>query len=119
MTQRIFLIITLFSAAAFLPSLVASHIVQARLVSVLCILTLLTNAYILIYVSPTELTPSLSASNSLLPGNESRGPTESYIEYANGGLSLILGANAYLFKDRQGVHGSFWLLCLLPACKTS
>lgn len=97
---------------AYIPTLM-SGIVQAKLVSLLCMTSLLATAFILAFVPNTRSQrPNGAKSKRQLEFNS--GPVHQYIGYLNCALSLLCALNSITFRDKQGVHDGFWLLCLLP-----
>lgn len=98
---------------AYIPALIMSRLVQAKLISLLCITSLIATAYILVFVPNTRLSPPIRAKSKRKLELESR-PFHQYIVYLDGALSLVCALNSITFKDRRGVHDGFWLLCLLP-----
>ena len=90
-----------------------SRLLQVKLISVLSMTSLIATAYILVFVPNTRPASSKKASSRRQLASEP-GPVHHYIEYLNGGLSLLIGLNAISFKDKPGVHEGFWLLCFLP-----
>lgn len=90
-----------------------SRLLQVKLISVLSMTSLIATAYILVFV-PNTRTPSSKKASSQRQLASELGPVHQYIEYLNGGLSLLIGLNAISFRDKQGVHEGFWLLCFLP-----
>lgn len=109
--QRIFLIIPLISAAIFLPTLTTSPSPQMRLISLLAVSSLLCTAYILFFLPNGKSAEGRMSS----PASEGEGPICRYITYLNGGLSVLVGLNAFHFTSKEGVHDGFWLFCLLPS----
>lgn len=90
-----------------------SGIVQAKLVSLLCITSLIATAYILAFVPYTRpKSPNRAKPKKQLEPKS--GPVQQYISYLNGALSLLCALNSITFRDKGGVHDGFWLLCLLP-----
>ena len=98
---------------AYIPTLIMSTFVQAKLVSLLCMTSLITTAYILAFV-PNTRPKSLNRSKPKRQLEPDQGPVRQYISYLNGALSLLCALNCITFRDRRGVHDGFWLLCLLP-----
>ena len=90
-----------------------SRLLQVKLISVLSMTSLIATAYILIFV-PNTRNPSSKKASSQRQLTPEPSPVHQYIEYLNGGLSLLIGLNAISFRDKQGVHEGFWLLCFLP-----
>ena len=101
---------------AYIPALIMSRLVQTKLISLLCMTSLIATAYILVFVPNTRLSPPIRAKSKRRLEPES-GPVHQYIVYLDGALSLVCSLNAITFKDRRGVHDGFWLLCLLPIGK--
>lgn len=98
---------------AYIPALVMSRLVQARLVSLLCMTSLIATAYTLAFIPNTKpKSPNRIKSKRQLEPQP--GPIHQYISYLNGALSLLCALNAITFRDKPGVHDGFWLLCLLP-----
>lgn len=90
-----------------------SHLLSAKLISLLSMSSLVATAYILIFVPNTRLDdPKTEKPRGQL--QPETGPVQKYISYLNGGLSLLIALNAIGFKDKKGVHEGFWLLCMLP-----
>ncbi|KAL9008042.1 MAG: hypothetical protein Q9173_006794 [Seirophora scorigena] len=86
-----------------------------RLISLLAISSLLCTAYILFFLTnrkPAEVRMSPAAFEGI-------GPIRQYITYLNGGLSILVGLNAFHFTGKEGVHDGFWLFCLLPSAVLS
>ena len=98
---------------AYIPTLITSGIVQAKLVSLLCMTSLLATAYILAFV-PNTRPQSPNGAKSKRQSASNSGPVHQYIGYLNGALSLLCALNSITFRDKRGVHDGFWLLCLLP-----
>ena len=90
-----------------------SRLLQAKIISVLSMTSLIATAYTLIFIPNTRPASSKKASSRRQVATEP-GPVHQYIGYLNGGLSLLIGLNAISFKDKGGVHEGFWLLCFLP-----
>ncbi|KAI4137920.1 MAG: hypothetical protein LQ341_004909 [Variospora aurantia] len=42
-------------------------------------------------------------------------PIRRYLTYLNGGLSILVGLNAFRFRSKEGVHDGFWLFFVLPS----
>ena len=103
------------SVLAFIPSFLMAEAIRVRLLSLICIVNLLTSAYVLAIVPVSYTTNDKQPYKSPALGDVQNPPWRMYVEYANVFLSIVLSANAYVFKDRPGVYGSFWLLCFLPA----
>ena len=83
-----------------------SRLFQAKLVSLLCVASLIATAYILTLVPNTR---------PKSPNQAKSGPVRQYIiSYLNGALSLLCALNSITLRDKPGVHDGFWLLCLLP-----
>ena len=101
---------------AYIPTLSMSSPVQAKLVSLLCMTSLITTAYILAFVPSTRSKPPnrVKLTRQFEPVS---GPGHQYISYLNGALSLVCALNSITFRDRRGVHDGFWVLCLLPVCR--
>ena len=112
--QRIFVIIPFISAAAFLPSLLTSQLVQAKLIDLLAITSLMCTAHILMSM-PSSKSQRAQTSYFGRPLEANSSPIERYIDYFNGGLSFLILLNAFSYRGKQGVHEGFWLLCVLPA----
>lgn len=111
--QRIFLAIQSVSAMAYIPALVMSRLVQAKLVSLLCITSLIVTGYILAFVPNTKVKSRKRVESRRLLESEF-GLVSQYIGYLNGAMSLLCAISSTTFRDRRGVHDGFWLLCLLP-----
>lgn len=111
--KRIFLAIPTISATSYIPALIMSRLLQAKIISVLSMTSLLATAYTLVFVPHTRPASSKKGSSRRQLATEP-GPVHQYIGYLNGGLSLLIGLNAISFKDKGGVHEGFWLLCFLP-----
>ena len=98
----------------YLPAIVTSRSVQAKLVSFLNMTSLLATAYILVFISSKK--PDLvRGKRSLTRFQDKPGPMHQYLPKLNGGFSFLLALNAIVWRQRSGVHEGFWLLCLLPA----
>lgn len=92
-----------------------SRLLQVKLISLLSMTSLIATAYILVFVPNTRAeSPERARSRREVQSKPEQGPVHKYISYLNGGLSLLIALNAMSFKDKQGVHEGFWLLCLLP-----
>lgn len=96
------------SATVFLPTLTTSPYPQMRLISLLAISSLLCTAYVLFFL-PLDKPAEVSSTRE--------GPIRQYIGYLNGGLSIVVGLNAFHFGGEKSVHDGFWLSCLLPSGK--
>lgn len=112
--QRLFLVIPLFSATAFLPSLLMSRLVQVKIVDLLAITSLVCTAHILISM-PNRKPAEAHLSYLGRPLSPDAGPLERCIDYLNSGLSLLVLLSAFSYRGKQGVHEGFWLICTLPA----
>ena len=101
----------------YIPALIISRVVQAKLVSLLCMTSLIATAYILTFVPNTRPNTSPKSPNRVRSKRQlepESGPVHQYISYLNGALSLLCALNSITFRDKRGVHDGFWLLCLLP-----
>ena len=103
---------------AYIPTLITSRLVQAKLASLLCITSLIATAYILAFV-PTTGSKSPNRVKSRRQLEPESGPIRRYISYLNGALSLVCALNFITFKEKVGVHDGFWVLCLLPVGRWS
>ena len=112
--KRIFLAIPMISTMTYLPAILTSRSAQAKLVSFLNMTSLLATAYILVFIS-SKKPDRVRAKRSLTHFQDEPGPMNRYLPYLNGGFSFLLALNAIIWRDRNGVHEGFWLLCLLPA----
>ncbi|KAL2051593.1 hypothetical protein ABVK25_008007 [Lepraria finkii] len=118
--KRIFLAIPTVSATSYIPALIMSRLLQVKLISLLSMTSLIATAYILVFVPNTRAeSPERAKSRREVQSKPEKGPVHKYIGYLNGGLSLLIALNAMSFKDKQGVHEGFWLLCLLPVVSFS
>jgi hypothetical protein len=93
-----------------------SRLIQAKLLSLLSMTSLIATAYILVFVRNTKPQWSKGAK----PKHQSQadlGPIKKYIAQLNAGLSFFISLNALAFKDKKGVHEGFWVLLLLPLGK--
>ena len=98
---------------AYIPTLIRSRLIQAKLVSLLCITSLVATTYILAFV-PTTGAKSPNRVKSKRQLEPESGPIHQYINYLNGALSLVCALNFITFREKAGVHDGFWVLCLLP-----
>lgn len=113
-SQRILLAIPLVSAMAFLPALIMSQLLQAKLVALLAMTSLVATAYILMFLPVSKSEPANY--NQIKRRFEPEpGPLRRFLPYLNGGLSLLIGVHAVTFKNKPGVHDGLWVLCVLPA----
>ena len=103
---------------AYIPTLIMSNLVQAKLVSLLCMTSLIATAYILVFIPNTrpESPNRVKLKKQLEPES---GPIRQYISYLNGALSLVCALNSITFRDKRGVHDGFWVICLLPVGRCS
>ncbi|KAK4692384.1 hypothetical protein P7C71_g4811, partial [Lecanoromycetidae sp. Uapishka_2] len=115
--KRIFLAIPAIATASYIPTLIMSRVVQAKLLSLLSITSLIATAYILLFVPNTRPMPAKVAKPSHQFQTE-LGPVKQYVVILNGGLSFLITLNAIAFKDKKGVHEGFWMLLLLPVGKS-
>ncbi|KAL9016968.1 MAG: hypothetical protein Q9185_005707 [Variospora sp. 1 TL-2023] len=104
-------VIPLISATVFLPSLLTSPSSQTRLTSLLAISSLLCTAYIL-FSLPNGKPANVRIDSATFDGQE---PIRRYLTYLNGGLSILVGLNAFRFRNKEGVHDGFWLFFVLPS----
>ena len=109
--QRVFLVIPLISAVAFLPSLLSASSTQRKFIALLSISSLLCTAYILFFQPKSEATGKRM--NTRAPP----GPLLQHGPYLNGVLSLLIGLSSLMMDDKAMDHDGFWLLCLLPVGK--
>ena len=100
----------------FVPALITSRLWQAKLTSLLAIMSLSTTAYILIFLPNPKPESASRRQNALskLHMKPEPGPIHKYLSYLNGGLSLVIGLSAITLKSKPGVHENFWVLCILP-----
>lgn len=91
--KRIFLAVSSVSAMAYVPALIMSRLIQARLISLLCMTSLVATAYILAFVPNTrpKLPNRVKVKRHVEPDS---GPVHQYISYLNGALSLLCALNA-------------------------
>lgn len=108
-----FLAIPTVAAASYIPALIMSRLIQAKLLSLLSMTSLIATAYILIFIPNTRSGPSKGANPSRRPPTE-LGPIKKYFTVLNGGLSFFISLNTTAFKNKKGVHDGFWMLLLLP-----
>ncbi|MCJ1461706.1 hypothetical protein MMC07_000304 [Pseudocyphellaria aurata] len=112
--KRMFLAVPTISTMTFLPALLTSSLFQAKILCLLSMSSLLCTAYVLIFVPKDK--PDASNREPAQQIQQPRsGPVRRYINYLNGGLSMLILLNALTLKERRGVHEGFWLLCILPA----
>lgn len=112
--QRISLVIPTSAAMAFVPVLFVSQPLQAKLICLLSISSLICTAYILIFIPNSRAEPA-NHKQPMTISQSTTGPIHRYISYLNGGLSILILLNALKFKNQQGVHESFWVLCIVPS----
>ena len=114
--ERIFLVIPACSVVAYVPSLLMFSSIQAKLLSILSITSLISTAYMLLFIP--NVRPRASKRKRRSPRVE-REPSliDQYLGYLNGGLSFLIALNAWTIQEKKGVHDLFWTLCLLPSCK--
>ncbi|CAF9910209.1 MAG: hypothetical protein ALECFALPRED_006419 [Alectoria fallacina] len=111
--KHVFLAVPCVSAMTYIPTLIMPGLGQAKLVSLLCMTSLIATAYILA-LAPNTRPESPNGAKSKRSLEVKPGPVHQYISYLNCALSLLCALNANNFRDKQGVHDGFWLLCLLP-----
>lgn len=111
--QRVFLIVPLISAVAFIPSLLTSRLVQVKIIDLLAITSSICTASVLMFM-PNSKPQDAELSYLGRPIDANTGPLERYIDYLNGGLTLLVLPNAFLYRGTQGVHEGFWSICVLP-----
>lgn len=106
----------LVSVVTYLPAMVLSSSMQAKLVALLNITSLLATAY---HLAVIPIGQSGRPHKHLVRGpiQRSSRPVYRYLPYLNGVFSLVLGLNALIWPGRRGVHEGFWALCLLPPGK--
>ncbi|MCJ1299374.1 hypothetical protein MMC08_002166 [Hypocenomyce scalaris] len=109
----IFSAIPVTSVLAFLPAIMTSASLHPKFVSLLAITSLLSTAYILVFI-PSQRPPEPGSKRPMRHLEPVPGPLHQYLSYLNAGLSLLLGLYAIGFRGRNGVHDGFWMLCLLP-----
>ena len=116
--QRIFLAIPTISMWTYLPALVNSRLLQAKIISLLGMTSLVATTYLLIYVPNTK--PSATDRRPLSARFEREpSPIHKHLGSLNVGLSVLVALNSITFRGRVGVHDGFWILCLLPGGKAS
>lgn len=103
---------------AYIPTLTMSGLVQAKLVSLLCVTSLIATAYILVFIPNTRPEPP-NRTKLMRQLEPELGPVRQYISYLNGALSLVCALNSATFRDKRGVHDGFWVICLLPVGRRS
>lgn len=115
--KRLLLAFPVLCALTYLPALVMSHLLRARLMCLLSITSLACTAYILMFKPIAQPVPANR--NQLVQQLDSEPkPRDRYLSYLNGGLSVLILLNSAALKDERGVHDGFWLLCTLPARKS-
>jgi len=108
-----FLAIPLVSILIYIPAFLTASLYQVRLLSFLCASSLLATAYMLVFI-PTKKVGAINRSLQSLEAFSPERPIHKFIPYLNGILGLLLAVNALSWRGRSGVHGEFWILCLLP-----
>lgn len=116
--QRFFLAIPTTSVMTFFPAILTSRSLQAKFVSILAITSLLSTAYMLVFIS-NRRSQDHKRKRPMRYLEPETGPVHRYLGYLNAGLSLLLSLYAIGFRGRKGVHDGFWILCLLPGCTCS
>ncbi|MCJ1425938.1 hypothetical protein MMC29_003839 [Sticta canariensis] len=112
--KRIFLAIPAISTMTFLPALLTTPLVQARVLCLLSMSSLMCTAYILLFI-PKINSDSANRNHTQEILQPASGPIHRYLSFLNGGLSMLILLNVFSLKGKQGVHEGFWLLCILPA----
>lgn len=112
--QRVSLAFPTIAVMVFLPALLMSQPLQARLICLLSISSLMCTAYILIFI-PNATPEPANRKQAMHISQSTARPIHQYISYLNGGLSILILLNAFSFKNKQGVHEGFWLLCIIPS----
>ena len=116
--QRIFLAIPTTSVLAFFPAILTSRSLQAKFVSVLAITSLLSTAYILVFI-PNRKAQDPDRKRPMRHLEPDPGLVHQYLGYLNAGLGLLLSIYAFGFRGKTGVHDGFWMLCFLPGRECS
>ena len=111
--QKAFQAVPLISVLAFLPALIISNSFKAKLVSVLGITSLISTAYILAFLPAQMAEPPSERSRKPVFLSKSS-PVDRYLGKLNAGLSVLIAAYAFSFRNARDAHDGFWLLCLLP-----
>ncbi|KAI4127147.1 MAG: hypothetical protein LQ347_004717 [Umbilicaria vellea] len=111
--MRFFLAIPTTSVMTFFPAILTSRSLQAKFVSILAITSLLSTAYMLVFIS-NRRSQDHKRKRPMRYLEPETGPVHRYLGYLNAGLSLLLSLYAIGFRGRKGVHDGFWILCLLP-----
>lgn len=86
---------------------------QVKLIDVLAITSLMCTAYIL-HSIPDGRPPDAATSLLGRPIEAGSGPIDLYVDYLNGGLSLLIFVSGFPYRGRQGVHEYYWIFCALP-----
>lgn len=116
--KRLLLTLPIASAIACFSAIFTSQLMQARLLCCFSITSLTCTAYILMFVPNVRFKPR---SGGLAKNQPEPGPRllHQLMSPLNGGLSILILLNAFTIKGQDGVHEGFWLLCTLPACKST
>ena len=112
MWQRIFLLLPLISATAFLPSILMSPLLQVKIVGFLAISSLLCTAFVLSTLE-VESGHTNTGQNSAQAQGKQR-PMRKYLIPLNAVLALLVALNGVKFYFWQGAHGGYWVLCVVP-----
>lgn len=115
--ERLLLALPILCALTYLPALVMSHLLRAKLLCLLSITSLVCTAYILMFKPIAQ--PVSTNRNQLAQQLESQSTFRiRFLNYLNGGLSVLIFLSSAALKEEKGVHEGFWLLCTLPARKS-
>ena len=102
----------MISAAAFLPSILISPLLQVKFVGFLALSSLLCTAYVLVtlefepgYTNPRRNSTQSQGKHKLM---------QKYLIPLNAGLAMLVTLNAVKFYGWQGVHRGYWVLCVVP-----
>ena len=99
------------SGLLFLPSIMKSSALQAKLLGFLSLTSILATAYTLLFI-PTGA--GRNASTKTFFRSSGLTPVQKYLPILNAALSFLVGLNGLSWHGRPGVHDGFWILSWLP-----
>jgi hypothetical protein len=86
--------------------------VQARVIAILGITSLVGTAYALAFI-PSKKRGG-AGRKRILDIEPEPSPLHQYLEYLNGALSFLIALNALNWRERSGAQEGFWIISCIP-----
>lgn len=115
--KRLLFALPVLSAVTYLPALFMSQLLRVKLICFLSMTSLACTGFILMFRPIAQTLPSNYDEPVQQLESEST-PKDQYLSYLNGFLCVLILLNAAPLRDESNVHDGFWLLCILPFCRS-